>query len=59
VDRGEPGEPQRQRVLAFYFARREEGDAAWLAEQASAIRTALRALLLTRRCGGSLRSQVA
>ena len=27
-----------QRVLAFYFARHEEGDALWLAEHASAIR---------------------
>jgi hypothetical protein len=38
VDRGEPAEPQMQRVLAFYFGRHEEGDAPWLAEHASAIR---------------------
>ena len=38
VDRGEPAEPHLQRVLAFYFARHEEGDVPWLAVHASAIR---------------------
>jgi hypothetical protein len=37
VDRGEPAEPQMQRVLAFYFGRHDEGDEPWLAGHAAAI----------------------